>query len=187
MSLLEFSGKVKISTILKEYPKFDLIKLDSILTKHLQFNLIDFELIGAFKTRMSNYQLAFLYFEEYNLEQKKNDALIKNNQLKGALNDIENGYGKNLNMDNVPKQITPKYIYGYSNDEKQIKCNQIIDRINLLRQKLKKQDEILNTIVNKSSDFLSKIKRPFSIQKRRLAIQKNRLNYIKRLNGRLIL
>ena len=42
-------------------------------------------------------------------------------------------------MDNVPKQITPKYIYGYSNKEKQIKCNQIIDMISLLRQKLKKK------------------------------------------------
>ena len=150
--------------------------------------MIDFELIVTFKTRMYNYQLAFLYFEAHNLEQKKHDALIKINKLQAALNDIENGYGKYLNMDNVPKQLTPEYIYGHSNEEKQIKCNKFIDLIKLLRQNLKeKQDEIISTIANSSDCFLSEIKKPFLEQENILTNEENRINDIKKMNGNLIL
>ena len=95
------------------------------------------------------------------------DALLQINQLQVALNEIENGHGKYLNMDNMPKQFTPEYIYGYSNEEKQIKYNQFFDMIKLIRQKLKeKQEEILNSRGKNTNYFVLLLNNKFLEQKK---------------------
>ena len=103
--------------------------------------------------RIKEYELAIVYFKNNKAseEQIKNDEIIKNQeikneeqikkgeeykeQLKNLLDKIN--LGEKIEEKLIPKEITPEFIYGYSNEERIRKYYEIIIKIIEEKKKLK--------------------------------------------------
>ena len=111
------------------------------------------ELKKEIEKRIKEYELAIVYFKNNKAseEQIKNDEIIKNQeikneeqikkgeeykeQLKNLLDKIN--LGEKIEEKLIPKEITPEFIYGYSNEERIRKYYEIIIKIIEEKKKLK--------------------------------------------------
>ena len=94
--------------------------------------------------RLKEYQLAIEYFKEneLNTQLKKCEEDIKT--LNESLEKIKSGKKDEINEKNLPKEITPEYINGCSNEERIKKYFEII--IKIIAEKQKLQTELENEI-----------------------------------------
>ena len=100
---------------------------------------------------LKDYNKARIYFRENNLESKEADAKNKIFLLEKMKNDMT--IGKPVDIKNLPKKISPEYIYGCSVEERNDIFIQIINGLKKQREKNKTQNiknlkEIDYTILN---------------------------------------
>ena len=105
---------------------------------------------------LEEYKSAKEYFKSNDLKNQEEDANQKYNQIQNAKKRFEQGYSiKN----NLPKPITPEYIYGCSTEERDSKFKQVLDKYtsdkNELETKIK--ESILN-LKKLDSEKYAKIK-----------------------------
>ena len=102
------------------------------------------DLKNIIEKRIKDYDLAIKYFKENDL----NIQIVKGEEDKktliDALKKIKSGNSEEITEKTLPKEITPEYINGYSNDERIKKYFEIITKIIAEKQKL--QTELENEI-----------------------------------------
>jgi len=94
--------------------------------------------------RIKEYESAIQYFKENNLDSQLNKGEEDKKILLETLEKINSGKTAEINEKTIPKDITPEYINGYSNDERIKKYFEIITKIISEKQKL--QTELENEI-----------------------------------------
>ena len=86
------------------------------------------------KGRLSEYRNAMDYFQINELTEQQKKAIQCAKLINIELNKIENGKWKEVNEFNLPDPVTPEFIYGYSNAERQDKFKKIITEYFNLRK-----------------------------------------------------
>ena len=102
------------------------------------------ELKKLIEDRIKEYDLAIEYFKENNLQINLVKGQEDKKILVESLEKVNSGKLSEVNEKNLPKEITPEYICGYSNDERIKKYFEIITKIIAEKQKL--QTELENEI-----------------------------------------
>ena len=102
------------------------------------------ELKKLIEDRIKEYDLAIEYFKENNLPINLVKGQEDKKILVESLEKVNSGKVSEVNEKNLPKEITPEYICGYSNDERIKKYFEIITKIIAEKQKL--QTELENEI-----------------------------------------
>ena len=101
------------------------------------------ELIKNIEERIKEYDLAIEYFKNNNYNE---DKIKKGEEDKKLLEELlgKINSGEEIDKKIIPKEITPEYIYGYSNDERTKKYYDII--IKIIEEKNKLKTELSNEI-----------------------------------------
>ena len=94
--------------------------------------------------RIKEYELAIKYFKSNDLESQLKKGEEDKQILIDSLKKINSGNSSEVNEKTIPKEITPEYINGYSNDERIKKYFEIITKI--INEKQKLQTELENEI-----------------------------------------
>jgi hypothetical protein len=94
--------------------------------------------------RIKEYELAIEYFKSNELENQLKKGEEDKQILIDSLKKINSGNSSEVNEKTIPKEITPEYINGYSNDERIKKYFEIITKI--INEKQKLQTELENEI-----------------------------------------
>ena len=94
--------------------------------------------------RIKEYELAIEYFKSNDLESQLKKGEEDKQILIDSLKKINSGNSSEVNEKTIPKEITPEYINGYSNDERIKKYFEIITKI--INEKQKLQTELENEI-----------------------------------------
>ena len=94
--------------------------------------------------RIKDYDLAIKYFKENDLTEQKEKAEEDKKKLINSLEKVKSEKSEEITENNIPKEITPEYINGYSNDERIKRYFDIITKIIAEKQKL--QTELENEI-----------------------------------------
>lgn len=94
--------------------------------------------------RIKDYELAIEYFKSNDLESQLKKAEEDKQLLIDSLNKVNSGKSSEVNEKTIPKEITPEYINGCSNDERIKKYFEIITKI--INEKQKLQTELENEI-----------------------------------------
>ena len=113
--------------------------------------------------RIKEYELAIKYFKSNDLESQLKKGEEDKQILIDSLKKINSGNSSEVNEKTIPKEITPEYINGYSNDERIKKYFEIITKIineeeiqndfEKIKNKKIKYDEIINIL---KEDFQNK-------------------------------
>jgi len=93
-----------------------------------------------------SYYSAKSYFNSNELKEKELDAINCCKKIIAAQDMLKKGNYKNINIDELPKKITPEYITGYTPEKKKEKINQIIDEL------IKERDETRKILDNKIAE-----------------------------------
>ena len=102
------------------------------------------ELQKLIEERIKEYDLAIKYFKENDLQLRIVNGEEDKKKLVESLEKIKSGKSSEVNEKTLPKEISPEYICGYSNDERIKKYFEIITKIIAEKQKL--QTELENEI-----------------------------------------
>jgi len=94
--------------------------------------------------RIKEYELAIEYFKSNGLESQLKKGEEDKQILIDSLNKINSGNSSEVDEKSIPKEITPEYINGCSNDERIKKYFEIITKI--INEKQKLQTELENEI-----------------------------------------
>ena len=93
--------------------------------------------------RIKDYELALDYFKNNDYSEEQINKVSEDKKiLKESFDRINKG--EKIDEKTIPKEITPEYIYGYSNDERIKKYYDII--IKIIEEKKKLKDELNNEI-----------------------------------------
>ena len=85
-----------------------------------------------------SYYSAKSYFNNNELKEKELDAINCCKKIIEAQDKLKAGKFKEINIDELPKKITPEYITGYTPEKKKEKINEIIEELNKERDETKK-------------------------------------------------
>ena len=102
------------------------------------------DLKKTIEERIKEYDLAIEYFKDNDLKSQLTKCEEDRKKLIESLDKIKLGQADQVTEKTIPKEITPEYIYGYSNDERIKKYFEIITKI--IAEKLKLQTELENEI-----------------------------------------
>jgi hypothetical protein len=103
-----------------------------------------------------SYYIAKTYFCENEFKEKEVDAIRKCKKIIEAKELLEQGLFKKIKEKELPKEITPEYITGYTEEERNKKINDIINILNKEKEELKKN---LDNKINELKNNVDKIKK----------------------------
>lgn len=89
----------------------------------------------------NSYYNAKTYFYSNDLKEKEFDAIQKCKKIFEAKKLLEEGKSNEINMKELPKEITPEYITGYTKEERKKKFEKIINKLNEEKEIAKKSLE----------------------------------------------
>ncbi len=101
------------------------------------------------KNLYNDYYSAKTYFCSNDFKEKELDAIQKIKKILAAQELLKKGKQKEININELPKKITPEYITGYTENERKKKFDFIIDT-------LKKEREEAKTRLNKKLEEIKK-------------------------------
>ena len=103
-----------------------------------------------------SYYKAKTYFCENELKEKEVDSIRNCKKIIEAKELLEQGLLKKIKESELPKEITPEYITGYTEEERKKKINFIIEFLNKEKEELKKN---LENKINELKSNVNKIKK----------------------------
>ena len=89
----------------------------------------------------NSYYNAKTYFYSNDLKEKEFDAIQKCKKIFEAKKLLEEGKSNEINMKELPKEITPEYITGYTKEERKKNFEKIINKLNEEKEIAKKSLE----------------------------------------------
>ena len=116
---------------------------DEILKEINQMNnkkYID-ELKDKLESLYKSYYEAKTYFYSNDFKEKELDAIQKIKKIISAQELLKKGENKKINMKELPKEITPEYIIGYSKEERKKKFDNIINKLKEEKENAKNNKE----------------------------------------------
>ena len=96
-------------------------------SKPSEVNIQNDKLLGVLEARLQQYKSAFLYFQQNELTQQKDETNKNAKIIKAAIDAIKNGQGKNITLEDLPGKITAEYIWGYSREVRDKKFQEILN------------------------------------------------------------
>ena len=96
-----------------------------------------------------SYYEAKTYFCSNDLKEKEVDAIQKLKKIKAIQKSLNEGNSKEINIKELPKEITPQYITGYTDEERKKKIEELLNR-------LKSEKEDAENSLNKNLEDLKK-------------------------------
>jgi len=103
-----------------------------------------------------SYYQAKTYFCENEFKEKEVDAIRNCKKILEAKELIEQGLFKRIKKNELPKEITPEYITGYTEEERNKQINYIIEALNKEKEELK---QYLNNKINELKSNINKLKK----------------------------
>ena len=88
-----------------------------------------------------SYYEAKTYFYSNDFKEKELDAIQKIKKIISAQELLKKGENKKINMNELPKEITPEYITGYSKEERKKKFDNIINKLKEEKENAKNNKE----------------------------------------------
>ena len=134
-------------------------------TIKIVFNNSDLDDWKVYTNKLYNeYKSVLNYFKKNNLKIQEQDAINKLEKIQEIKTQLDSG--NTLNLGNLPKPLTPEYIYGCSAEERDNKFKQIISNYMFLKNKIEikiksyeenKMDENLKKEYKKSQEKLENV------------------------------
>ena len=137
----------KVQEVQKEEKKEEEVKQ----VQEIKKVVVDERIISIIKQRLANYRNSYSYFIKHSLSSRAEEANRRSNILFTELKKAQKG--EEVNEFELPIDITPDFICGYSSDERQKKYYSLIKEISDKKTQLKTN---LDELVNKFNGYSKK-------------------------------
>ena len=127
-----------------------------------------------------SYYAAKTYFCSNDLKEKEVDAIKNCKKIISAQDLLKQGKHKSININELPKEITPEYITGYNEEERKEKINYILNRLKQEKEDAKKSlNEKLEEIKQKTKKVKKEDIETFKIESKQLLDnEKNKISVL---------
>ena len=128
------------------------------------------------ETLFKSYYSAKTYFYDNELKDKELEAINIIKEINSKIEMVKQGNYKKINIENLPKKITPKFITGYTPEERKNEINKIINKLN------KEKEQAQNIFNNKVAEMKKKFNKLNQSEKDKLKLtldrDKNQISFI---------